>query len=47
MGFYFKLREHQLNFESKHKPAIAMFSYVTIAYQLFFVAWLAAIIGQP
>jgi hypothetical protein len=47
MGFYFKLREHQQNFESKHKPVIAMFSYVTIAYQLFFVAWLGAIIGQP
>jgi hypothetical protein len=47
MGFYFKQRAQQQTFESKHKPAIAIFSYVTIAYQLFFVAWLGAIIDQP
>lgn len=47
MGFYFKQRAQQQTFESNHKPAIAIFSYVTIAYQLFFVAWLGAVIGQP
>lgn len=47
MGFYFKQRARQQSFERKHKPAIAIFSYVTIAYQLFFVAWLGALIGQP
>lgn len=47
MGFYFKNRLQQRTFEQKHKPAIAMFSYVTIAYQLFFVTWLSVIIGQP
>jgi hypothetical protein len=47
MGFYFKQRLQQLNFERNHKPAIAIFSYVTIAYQLFFVAWLGTTVGQP
>jgi hypothetical protein len=47
VGFYFKLRAQQLNFERNHKPAIAIFSYVTIAYQLFFMAWLGATFGQP
>lgn len=47
MGFYFKNRAQQQTFERAHKPAIALFSYVTIAYQLFFVAWLGATIGQP
>jgi hypothetical protein len=47
MGFYFKNRSQQQVFESEHKPAIAIFSYVTIAYQLFFVAWLGVVIGQP
>jgi hypothetical protein len=47
MGFFFKHRAQQQSFESRHKPAIAVFSYITIAYQLFFVAWLGATIGQP
>jgi hypothetical protein len=47
MGFYFKQRTQQQSFESKNKTAIAIFSYVTIAYQLFFMAWLGAILGQP
>ncbi len=47
MGFYFKQRAQQQAFESRHKFAIALFSYVTIAYQLFFVAWLGVTIGQP
>lgn len=47
MGFYFKQRAQQQHFACNHKPAIAFFSYVTIAYQLFFVAWLGATISQP
>lgn len=47
MGFYFKLRARQQIFEKSHKSAIATFSYVTIAYQLFFVAWLGSMVGQP
>jgi len=47
MGFYFKNRRHQHTFESKHKPMIGFFSYVTIAYQLFFIAWLGTLISQP
>lgn len=46
MGFYFKNRSQQQDFESTHKPAIAIFSYITLAYQLFFMAWLGAVIGQ-
>ncbi len=47
MGYYFKQRAQQQTFENKHKPAIAVFSYVTIAYQLFFVAWLGVAVDQP
>jgi len=47
MGFYFKRRAQQQVFERTHKFAISIFSYVTIAYQLFFVAWLGATISQP
>ena len=47
MGFYFKHREKQQAFERKHRPALSIFSYVTIAYQIFFVAWLGVTIGQP
>lgn len=47
MGFFFKHRAQQKVFESKHKSALAFFSYVTIAYQLFFVAWLGSMLGQP
>ena len=46
MGFYFKKPEQQRQFENSHKPAIALFSYVTLAYQLFFVAWLGLVIEQ-
>lgn len=46
MGFYFKTRNQQQVFVKKHRPAIAWFSYITIAYQLFFVAWLGAVLGQ-
>jgi hypothetical protein len=46
MGFWFKTRNEQQKFERKHKPAIALFSYVTIAYQLFFLAWLGAMLDQ-
>jgi hypothetical protein len=47
MGFYFKQRAQQQGFEGKHRPAISLFSFVTIAYQLFFIAWLGESIGQP
>jgi hypothetical protein len=47
MGFYFKQRAHQQSFERRHKSAIGVFSYVTIAYQLVFMAWLGAAIDQP
>lgn len=47
MGFYFKHRKQQQAFENKHRSAIAIFSYVTIGYQLLFIAWLGATIGQP
>lgn len=47
MGFYFKNREKQQAFEQQHKPAISIFSYITIAYQIFFVAWLSLVIAQP
>jgi hypothetical protein len=46
MGFYFKQKSQQTHFVTKHKVAIGNFSYITIAYQLFFVAWLGAMIGQ-
>lgn len=46
MGFYFKSAQQQQNFERKHKSAIAGFSYVTIAYQLFFIGWLSIVIEQ-
>jgi hypothetical protein len=45
MGFYFKQRTQQQQFEHKHKSAIALFSYITIAYQLFFVSWLGFVVG--
>lgn len=47
MGFYFKHRDKQQAFEHKHRPALSFFSYITIAYQIFFVAWLGVTIGQP
>jgi hypothetical protein len=47
MGFYFKKPQQQQSFEREYKPAIATFSYVTIAYQLFFISWLGAMIDQP
>jgi hypothetical protein len=47
MGFYLKNREHQKRFVSEHKTAITSFSYVTLAYQLFFIAWLGSVIGHP
>lgn len=47
MGFYFKHRGHQSSFENRHKSAIRYFSYITIAYQLFFITWLGSIVGQP
>jgi hypothetical protein len=47
MGYYFKQRAQQQAFEHKHRPAIAVFSYITIAYQLFFVAWLGVAVEQP
>ena len=47
MGFYFRKPQQQASFEREHKPAIAAFSYITIAYQLFFVSWLGALIDQP
>lgn len=47
MGFYFKHRQQQQVFERKHRPALSIFSYITIAYQIFFVAWLGLIIDQP
>jgi len=47
MGFYFKGRNQQATFEKRHRPAISLFSYITLAYQLFFVTWLGATIGQP
>ena len=46
MGFYFKNSTQQQAFETRHKPAIAWFSYITIAYQLFFIGWLGSVIGQ-
>ncbi|MFC4698909.1 hypothetical protein ACFO4O_01885 [Glaciecola siphonariae] len=47
MGFYFKHRSQQSEFEQSHKHAIKWFSFVTIAYQVFFITWLSAVIGQP
>lgn len=46
MGFYFKTKQRQREFETAHKPAIAAFSYVTIAYQLFFLSWLSIVVEQ-
>ena len=45
MGFYFS-KPTQQHFEAKHKTAIATFSYITIAYQLFFISWLSAMTKQ-
>ncbi len=47
MGFYFKNRDQQQAFTKTHKSWIGGFSFVTIAYQLFFIAWLSTVIGQP
>jgi hypothetical protein len=45
MGFYFKTPAQHKSFVTRHKKAISYFSYVTLAYQVFFVAWLAAVVG--
>jgi hypothetical protein len=47
MGFYFQNRVKQKAFEQKHKPAVSLFSYITIAYQIFLVVWLGLVIDQP
>jgi hypothetical protein len=47
MAYYFKNPSQQLYFIGKHYSAITSFSFITIAYQLFFVSWLGAVIGQP
>ena len=37
--------KRQPAFLAAHKPFLTLFSHVTIAFQLFFVAWLAALVG--
>ena len=46
MGFYFKNKRQQQIFQTQHKRAISWFSYITIAYQVFFVSWLGSLIGN-
>lgn len=38
-------RERQKAFLANHKPLLKLFSHVTIAFQLFFVVWISALVG--
>lgn len=47
-GFYFSQnRVKQKQFVERHRSALKSFSYVTMAYQLFFVTWISAELNQP
>ncbi len=45
-GFHFRAGSDEA-FRQQQRGAINLFSYATIAYQLFFVAWLSALLNTP